>query len=281
MSTPTKEKFNSFLSELKETNVTLGFYSDFAKIANNVKEIAINLNTLNYLLGKENIKEAVQDLWNHDPKVFDVMDILIATREKDRKKYIDAKGEIHFVHNLFNSVEGVMTFLQETGLYTVFQSKEIKNLVDYVFGIETGLDSNARKNRSGELTEKIVAKIFRSKEIKYDYQVSSKKFPAISNVLGADQKIFDFCIKTSQKTYLIEVNFYSTGGSKLNEVARSYTDIGPKINSIEGFEFVWITDGIGWHSAKNKLEEAFMIIPQIYNLTTIDHFIKKIKEEEI
>lgn len=95
--------------------------------------------------------------------------------------------------------------------------------------------------------------------------------------MGADQKIFDFIVKTEARTFLIEVNFYSTGGSKLNEVAQSYTDIAPKVNTVNGFEFVWITDGKGWDSAKNKLEEAFMAIPRVYNLTTIHEFIKEIK----
>ena len=84
-------------------------------------------------------------------------------------------------------------------------------------------------------------------------------------------------IETKEKTYLIEVNFYSGGGSKLNEVARSYSDIAPKINAVDGFEFVWITDGIGWNSAKNKLQEAFNIIPRIYNLTSIDAFLGVVK----
>jgi len=76
----------------------------------------------------------------------------------------------------------------------------------------------------------------------------------------------------------MEVNFYSGGGSKLNEVARSYSDIAPKINSVPGFEFIWITDGIGWKSARNKLQEAFSIIPGVYNLTSIQEFIKRVNK---
>ena len=146
-----------------------------------------------------------------------------------------------------------------------------------MFGVETGLDTNARKNRSGEITETLVARIFDNAGVTYRQQVSSKEFPDISDVLGADQKVFDFVIEANNKTYLIEVNFYSGGGSKLNEVARSYTELAPKINGVSGFEFVWITDGQGWNSAKNKLEEAFATIPSIYNLTTITEFITKIK----
>lgn len=77
--------FNIFMSQLSETNATLDFYSDFSKIRNNVSEIALSLNSLNFLLGKENLKEAVTMLWNRDKKAFDVLDILIATRRRDKK----------------------------------------------------------------------------------------------------------------------------------------------------------------------------------------------------
>lgn len=275
-----KEDFEAFMSQLKETNATLGFYSDFKKIAKNVDDIAISLNMLNFLLGKENLREAVEALWRRDSQVFDVMDILIATRKKDKKKFFDENGNFRLIHSLFQSIDGVMEFLEGTGLADVFQNSEIKDLVDYVFGVETGLDSNARKNRSGEITESLVASILSKAGIEYQTQVSSYKFTQVSEVLGKDQKVFDFVIHTSLKTYLVEVNFYSSGGSKLNEVARSYAEVGPKVNSIEGYEFVWVTDGIGWNAAKNKLEEAFYTIPKIYNLTSLKDFIALIKQEQ-
>ena len=277
MAAHTQEQFDLFMSQLRETNATLDFYCDFPKITRNVAEIEISLNTLNYLIGKDDLRAAVEALWNRDKSVFDVMDILIATRKKDDKKFIDNDGTMHSVHSLFSSVDGVMKFIEGTGLDKVFRNKEVKDLVDYVFGVETGLDTNARKNRSGDITETLVARIFSNAGIAYREQVSSHEFPAISSVLGADQKVFDFVISTNAKTYLIEVNFYSGGGSKLNEVARSYTDVAPKVNGVSGFEFVWITDGIGWNSARNKLEEAFAAIPSIYNLTTISEFIERIK----
>lgn len=273
MAAHTKDQFDLFMSQLRETNATLDFYCDFPKIAKNVANIEISLNTLNYLIGKDDLRSAVQALWDRDKRVFDVMDILIATRKKDDKKYIDDEGMMHSIHTLFSSVDGVMKFIEGTGLDKVFKNKEVKDLVDYVFGVETGLDTNARKNRSGAITETLIARIFDNAGIYYRTQISSKEFPAISAVLGADQKVFDFAITTRNKTYLIEVNFYSGGGSKLNEVARSYTELAPKINGVPGFEFVWITDGQGWNSAKNKLEEAFSAIPSIYNLTTIQDLI--------
>ncbi len=271
-----KQSFETFLSQLKETNVDLAFYSDFDKIEHKVAEIEISLNSLNYLLGKTDLRAAVEALWARDPQAFDVMDILIATRKEEGKKYLDAAQNCHIIHDLFSSVDGVMEFLIETGLAEVFTEKKVKNLVDFVFGVETGMDTNARKNRSGQITEKLIADILTQAGIPFKEQVSSRNYPALHEVLGADHKVFDFVIE-ADKVYLIEVNFYSGGGSKLNETARSYTELAPKVNSVDGFEFVWITDGIGWHSAKNKLEEAYNTIPSVYNLTTLGDFLKQLK----
>ncbi len=279
MKAHTDEQFREFLSQLKETNRTLDFYCDFDKIGRNVADIEISLNTLNYLLGKADLQKAVEELWNRDPKVFEVMDILIATRKQSKELYLNDKGELERVHQLFSSVEGIMEFFTKTGLDKVIQDRKVKSLVDYVFGVETGLDTNSRKNRSGSITEKWVAHFFSEARLDFEQQVSSNEFPLIAEALGVDKKKFDFVVTTKKKTYLVEVNFYSGGGSKLNETARSYTDIAPKINAVKGYEFVWITDGLGWMSAKNKLEEAFAAILSIYNFVTINQFTARCQAE--
>lgn len=277
MSAHTKEQFDLFISQLQETNQTLDFFCDFDKISQNVEDIKLSLCMLNSLIGSSDLRKSVETIWKRDKSAFGVMDILIAVRSENKKKVLDKLGRCVVLDTLFNSVDGVMEFLENTGLAEIFQSKKINDLVDYVFGIETGLDTNARKNRSGHVMEDMVARIFEKNGIHYRQEVYSSEWPTITKVLGDDEKRFDFVIKTVAKTYLIEVNFYSGGGSKLNEVARSYSDIAPKINSVSGFEFVWITDGIGWKSAKNKLQEAYSIIPSIYNLSNITDFIKIIK----
>jgi len=277
MSAHTKEQFDLFISQLQETNQTLDFFCDFDKISQNVEDIKLSLCMLNSLIGSSDLRKSVETIWKRDKSAFGVMDILIAVRSEGKKKVLDSLGRCVVLDTLFNSVDGVMEFLENTGLAEIFQSKKINDLVDYVFGIETGLDTNARKNRSGHVMEDMVARIFEKNGIHYRQEVYSSEWPTITRVLGDDEKRFDFVIKTAAKTYLIEVNFYSGGGSKLNEVARSYSDIAPKINSVSGFEFVWITDGIGWKSAKNKLQEAYSIIPSIYNLTNIKDFINGIK----
>lgn len=278
MSAHTELEFEVFMSQLKDTNQTLGFFCDFEKISQNVRNIEISLNMLNYLIGKSDLEAAVNDIWQRDSSAFNVMDILIAVRDDGKKKVIDSLGECVLLKQLFTSPERVVEFLNETGLAELFRSNRIKDLVDYVFGIETGLDSNARKNRSGHIMEDTVQAIFEDADIQFGKEVYSSEYPLLAEVLGEDEKRFDFVIETPAKVYLIEVNFYSGGGSKLNEVARAYSDIAPKINSVEGYEFVWITDGIGWKSARNKLQEAFSIIPSIYNLTTIGEFITSLNQ---
>lgn len=272
-----EKNFNLFMTQLQKTNQTLDFFCDFDKISANVSEVEMSLNTLNYLIGKEDLTKAVKEIWDRDAKTFEVLGILIAVRDDGNKPVVDEKGNVVLLKSYFESSDNVVKFLRGTGLADIFQSRRIKNLVDYVFGIETGLDTNARKNRSGHIMENTIAQIFNKNGILFRQEVYSSEFPQLS-VLGADEKRFDFFVDTKKKKYLIEVNFYSGGGSKLNEVARAYTELAPKVNSVRGFEFVWITDGIGWKSARNKLEEAYITIPSVYNLTNISSLVDVLKQ---
>ena len=274
------EQFNVFMSQLSETNATLDYFTDFEKIKLNVNKISIKLNQLNYLIGKEDLNTAIKELFEENPKVFEVLDIIIAVRKNKIAKTFNRDGEIVLLDSYFVSPEKIFEFIEETGLGDIFRNKNITNLVDYVFGVEVGLDTNARKNRGGENMSKAVSLLFDNSNVFYKKEVNSSEFIDITS-LGADLKRFDFVIKTRTKTYLIETNFYNGGGSKLNEVARAYSEVAPKINKYPNYEFVWITDGQGWKSAKNKLEQAFSIIPSVYNLTTLENFISKIIREQV
>lgn len=279
MGTHSKEQFEVFMSQLLETNATLGFYCDFDKIKRNVADIEISLNMLNYLLGQQDLRLAVKSLWERDRKVFEILQILIAVRKRDNKKVVTTDGTVIPIQNYLNSFEGVMEYLERTGLARVFQDKSVKNLVDYVFGVEAGLDTHARKNRSGNVTEELITDILNKNDVKFRREVYSTDFPKVHKALDGDRKRFDFVIETQACTYLMEVNFYSDGGSKPNEVARAYTELAPKIDRVEGYKFVWITDGIGWKKAKSIIAAAYMSIPDVYNLTGIKELIRQIKEE--
>ena len=268
--------FDDFMDQLSTTNSTLDFFVDFNKVSNNIDKISIKLNQLNYLIGKDDIPHAVKQLYRENQKCFSALKILIAVR--DNREVITPDGKVVLLDSYFENEDRIVEYINETGLADIFKNKSVKNLVDYVFGIEVGLDTNARKNRGGKNMEKLIASIFNKHNISFESEIKSDTFTVLKS-LGEDIKRFDFVVKTKKKTYLIEVNYYNGGGSKLNETARAYTDIAPKINQYNDFEFVWITDGQGWHSAKNKLNEAFNAIPKLYNLTSITDFIEIVKKE--
>ena len=269
--------FKKFLDTLSETNASLNYFTDFSKVRKNTAKIEIKLNQLNYLIGKTDLPKAIEEVYNENPAAFEVLGILIAVRDNN-KKVLNDDGKTVFLKTYFTSLQNIIEYIEKTGLAYILKNKLITNLVDYVFGIEVGLDTNARKNRGGDNMANLVAQTFIKSGITFKREVNSSEFDDIKS-LGQDLKRFDFAVSTKKKTYLIETNFYNVGGSKLNEVARAYSDIAPKINKYPNYEFVWITDGTGWLSAKNKLEEAYSIIPSIYNLTNIKNFIQKLKSE--
>lgn len=271
------DRFEKFMSQLKETNQALEFFCDFDKISQNVEDVRLSLHMLNSLIGSTDLRKSVETIWRRDKTAFDALGILIAVRKGKRKLVLNEFGCCVPLDSFSKSVDGILEFLGRTGLAEVLQQQKINNLVDYVFGIETGLDSNARKNRSGHAMESLVAKIFDVNGIRYRREVCSSEWKEVAMAFGDDKKRFDFVIETDSLTYLIEVNFYSSGGSKLNEVARSYSEIAKKIDEIPAFEFAWVTDGSGWCDAKSKMKEAFGSIRNIYNLTSVNEFVDKIK----
>ncbi|MBF1074031.1 MAG: type II restriction endonuclease [Prevotellaceae bacterium] len=275
-----ERNFNIFFSQLQETNQTLDFFCDFEKISNHVNDIKLSLCMLNSLIGTTDLRKSIETIWTRDKSAFSIMDILIAVRSNGKKSILDSNGNCIILNRLFESVDGIMEYLEGTGLAEIFTEGKIKDLVDYVFGIETGLDSNARKNRSGHIMENMIADIFTKNGIAFRQEVYSTEWTEIQQALGDNKKRFDFVIKSASTTYLIEANFYNDGGSKLNEVARSFMEIAARINSVKGFEFIWITDGTAWKAAKDKLKEAYSKIPGMYNLTNITDFINGVKQDD-
>lgn len=140
-----EKNFDLFISQLSETNATLDYFTDFEKVICNTNKIAIKLNQLNYLIGKEDLHKAIKELYEENPKVFEVLDILLAVRKKDKKKTLNANGEFVLLESYFISLQGLIDYIDQTGLANIFRNKNVTNLVDYVFGVEVGLDTNARK----------------------------------------------------------------------------------------------------------------------------------------
>lgn len=273
--------FNEFLNTLQDTNRKLSFYVDWQKCLSNKDEIKLCLNHLNFLLGvnKNEIKAKIHFLFAEYPKAFSCLNILIAVRDK-KEKLFNNQGLVFELKSYFETADKVYDFINESGLIDIFANSKIKDLNDYVFGIEVGLDTNARKNRSGTAMEKLLAKEFAKHNLTFKEQVEVNKFDDLNRCFGKDLKRFDFVIYGNNKTYFIECNFYSTAGSKLNEVARAYQEIAEKFNAFPNYDFIWITDGKGWLDAKSKLSEAYNLV-KIYNLSNLQNFINKVKNGNV
>lgn len=272
-----KRDFEKWLECFCESISNYSYYTDFEKVYSNVEKIKIELNILNSLIGDKNIEKNFRNLLEKYPEVLKCIPILLAVRAREIYA-IDGDGEFTYSFKEMNySIEQYCTFMKKTGLFTLIKDHIINNLVDYVTGVETGLDSNGRKNRGGHLMENLVEDYIKKagflkdknyfKEIKIE-EIEEKfkiDLSSISNS-GKTVKRFDYVVVTENKIYGIETNFYASQGSKLNETARSYKTIALESKNIKEFEFVWFTDGLGWRTARHNLEETFDVMEHIYNI---------------
>lgn len=273
--------FNQWLSTFRESIANYTYYVDFETVYKNYEDIKIELNILNSLIGSKNIENDFETLVQRYPEVLKVIPILIAKREMDIY-CMDENGSFNYNFKKANyPISQYIYFMKETGLFELISNRLINNLVDYVLGVEAGLNSNGRKNRGGHLMEDLVESFIQKagfvkgvtyfKEM-YLTDLESKTgldLSALSND-GKTAKRFDYVIITSKCIYACECNFYASGGSKLNETARSYKTLALESKDIEGFKFVWFTDGIGWISARNNLRETFDVLDTIYNIKELE-----------
>ena len=274
--------FNTWLSGFRDSISDYGYYIDFEKVHRNIDGIKIELNILNSLIGSKDIENEFEKLIADYPNVLKCIPLLLAVRANEIYA-MDKDGAFTYTFNKQTlSVEQYKIFMKKTGLFDLIENHIISNLVDYATGVETGLDSNGRKNRGGHLMEDLVEGFIEKagfikdknyfKEM-YIHQITDKwgiDLSAISNK-GKMEKRFDFVVKTENMIYGIETNFYGSNGSKLNETARSYKTLAWETEEIDGFTFVWFTDGKGWTSARNNLEETFDVMKHIYNIKDLEN----------
>ena len=284
--------FNAWLSGFRDSIADYGYYIDFEKVHRNVDSIKVELNILNSLIGSKNIEADFENLMRKYPEVLKCIPPLLAVRANEIYCQDENGGHLFqfdfgkYPPNSHAHYARYKYFMRETGLFDLLENHIVNNLVDYATGVETGLDSNGRKNRGGHLMENLVESFIKKagfvknvnyfKEM-YIHQITDKwdiDLSAISNQ-GKMEKRFDFVVKTPTMIYGIETNFYGSGGSKLNETARSYKTLALETDTIDGFTFVWFTDGKGWTSARHNLEETFDVMEHIYNIDDMENGIIK------
>ena len=281
-----KRDFHTWLSNFRYSIADFGYYIDFNKVYNNVESIKIELNILNSLIGSKNIETDFENLIKKYPETLKCIPILLAVREYEIFAGENGDVKLYTFNKQINSIEDYKLFMKKTGLFELLSNHIINNLYDYVTGVETGLDSNGRKNRGGHQMEDLVESYIQKAGFKRDVnyfkemyvsEVSRKwniDLSAVSNQ-GKMEKRWDFVVKTDNCIYLIETNFYGSGGSKLNETARSYKTIATEMKNVKGAKFVWFTDGAGWKSAARNLEETFDVLDDIYSINDMQNGIMK------
>lgn len=282
-----ENKTNYFFENLSPTNRTPEYYVNWNKVVKNTKEIELSLNTLNYLIGKENIRNEAKQLFVSQPNLLKAIPSLIASRDKNLDVLLfDDNNNMHFKEVNFKKInseklDDYLDFMEDSGLLKFLQTDVQRNLVDYVFGVEAGLDSNARKNRSGSTMENIVernvAKTCETLELDFRIQATSdwmEKNWGIHVPVDKSARRFDVAIydKNKHKVYVIETNYYGGGGSKLKSVCGEFATLNQLINtSHDNVTFVWVTDGLGWKTARIPISEAFSVIDNIFNLEMINN----------
>lgn len=279
--------FDEWLDTMTDSVASWTYYTDFEKVYENVNDIKIPLCLLNSLIGSKNIKQDFLKLYEEYPEVLRAVPIIIAKRLKDIVVVKDPDKDFYFDFRKHDyTPEEYSLFMEKTGIYDLLEHHLVASLLDYVTGVEVGMDTNGRKNRTGHSMEAIVQQYLEQegyvmgetmfKEI-YQNEIEERfnvDLSAITNE-GTTQKRFDYVIKSDTTLYLIEVNFYATGGSKLNETARSYKMITEETKNIPNVEFMWFTDGKGWHKAKNNLRETFEVFPNLYNINDLSNGVLK------
>lgn len=273
--------FDEWLSKFRPSISSYDYYIDFEKVVRNVEEVKVELNILNSLIGSKSIEEDFEKIVTKYPETLQCIPLLLAVRGNEIYAQDEEGAFLYNFKKMNYSVEQYKVFMHKTGLFDMIANHLVNNLVDYALGIETGLDSNGRKNRGGhqmeDLVEKYIVAAGFEKDVNYFKEMHIKDIEAkwgldLSSLSsdGKSTKRFDFVVKTENMVCGIETNFYTGGGSKLNETARSYELLSQHADAINGFTFVWFTDGIGWKSARGNLRETFEVIDTIYSIDDME-----------
>ncbi len=280
--------FEEWLKTFRASINGYNYYTDFEKVYENVARLKVELHILNSLINSKNIESDFEKILADYPQCLKAVPILLAVRENEIFCQDDG-GEIFYnFDNANQSIETYKYFMRRTGIFDLLENHIISNLYDYVTGVEVGLDSNGRKNRGGTQMERLVKSFLQKANVEFyeqmyinEIEINWRVDLSAISAGGTSTKRFDFVVKTAEKIFVIETNFYASGGSKLNEVARSYKMLAQESRQIKNFQFVWITDGEGWKTAKRNLKETFLELDTLYNINDLKNgvLLKLFKED--
>ena len=283
------EYANSFLSSFLPSNKTYTYFVNWDKVKNNVNRYINEISLLNSLtkIDDDQREYHLRDLLRKYPQVVEVIPMLLAERAKNgRIDIFDEKTEEIVSFNFNKSavdeenITRIIDFCYKTRVMELFS--EIHDLQDYLIGTEVGLDTNARKNRSGTTFEKIVQqKISKLLDNNIYHSVyhdrSFSLYPVISP--GRNKgKIHDITVyKNNVRVLIIECSFYNGTGSKPTSIAEGYPEMSRAARE-QGIAFLWVTDGIGWNNMKEPIIRSIQNIDWVLNYKMLG-LIHKILQE--
>lgn len=278
------EVFQYLMENLTDSITYWDYFVNWVKVKGNVRSWELDLNALNCMIGKADIKATFKWLLQERPTIISLIPVLLACRDRKFKILIDfTSGNLE--HEIFDftkrqsltdeEIEQAYRFVKETGLLQIFKQKDIRSVPDYIFGVEVGLDTNGRKNRGGKAMESLIENLVRPiceiHGFKFMSQATVGKLRkqwGKSVQVDKTRRCFDFAILNNEVLYLIETNYYKGGGSKLKATAGEYKTLHDLVTS-SGVRFIWITDGLGWRSTERPLEETFQYIDYTLNIKMV------------
>lgn len=270
--------FEQWLSTMRPSINGYNYYVDFEKVYANVNAIKVELNILNSLIGSKSIEEDFRKLVKDYPQILKCIPLLLAVRNNEIYCQDDNGAFNYDFSNMNYTIDDYCVFMEKCGLFDLISNHLVNNLVDYALGVEVGLDSNGRKNRGGHQMEDLVETFIQQSGVEYYKEmylqdIEDKWGVDLSSISaeGTTTKRWDYVVKTNDNIFVIETNFYTSGGSKLNETSRSYKMISEESKDVDGVDFVWITDGGGWTSARRNLQETFRVMEYLYNIKDMEN----------
>lgn len=274
------EAFNYLIDTLRPGVADWEYFVNWNKVFDNTREIEATLNIMNYLLGKDDFDKEFRYLANKYPEIMQMIPVLIVRNgAKSSEYHVVTVNGASLTEEAFkftkalpseSDIEQAIMFIKSSGLIRIFNQDGVHNLVDYVLGVEAGLSSNGRKNRGGDAMENVCDALLAGMDLDYIKQASAldikNKFG--NELVGMEGRRFDFATKLNGQLFVIEVNCYSSGGSKLDKTASDFRGLQDELRGQA--TFVWLTDGQGWLKARNPLRKAFDHNDFILNIEMIN-----------
>lgn len=280
-----QDVFDYFFANLEYSNPLWSYFISWEK--NNVREVEIALNSLNYLIGKDNFDKEFKRLAKSNPAFTRVLPALSlrdgraafsfrVSVDYESKKFICDDYSFTKSKLTKSEIDSYLNFMEITGLRSLIQSRKVNNFVDYICGVESGLDcygSELRETKSMEAIVKVfVESLCKTKQYRYLKEANAAKIYSewgIKVPVDKSSRRYDFVINNGKELFIIETNFYGGGGSKLKSTAGEYRNLFDTLDN--KFKFIWITDGLGWNTAKLPLRETFEHNDYVFSLDMLEN----------